>query len=141
MEILKHTFEIERYGVQDGEVVDLDPELITCRFSLTIKAMELFEEEFGKPIITVLFGGDPSGIDSSDFIKALACSCYFVLENNTIKQNQATKEAFKNLEIYNTLSSDVAFTADLTGMVYKCIENRTQKSLKNNGKSVKTPKN
>lgn len=140
MEILKHTFEIERYGVQDGEVVDLDPEMITCRFSLTIKAMELFEEEYGKPVISVLFGGKDGEATSTAFIKALACACYFVIDGSNIKQNQATKEQFKNLEIYESVSSDLAFTSELVGLAVKCIENRVKKSQKNNG-TGKAPKN
>lgn len=137
MEILRHTFEIERYGVQDGEVIDLDSELITCHFALTIKALELFEEEYGKPVITVLFGGKQEETASSTFIKALACATYFTLEGNSFKQNQATKEAFKNLEIYSTLADDLAFTTELVGMAVKSIEARTKKAMKNNGKPVK----
>ena len=124
---------MERLGVVDGEIVELDPERIECMFSLTNKALELFEEEFGKPIINVLFGkyGDDY-TQNGQFIRALACSCYLKLEDNSIRQNQATKEAFKKLEIYPTLASDLQFVTELVSMAIECIEEKTKKTVENN---------
>lgn len=137
MQILKHKFEVENIGIKDGEIVALDPTVIECNFSLTIKALELFEEEYGKPVINALFGKDRDETTSSAFVKALACSSYFVIEGNQIIQNQATKESFKNLEIYNTLGSDLSFTTEIVSMALKCVEETTKKNVENN----KPPKN
>lgn len=137
MQILKHKFEVENIGIKDGEIVALDPTIIDCNFSLTIKALELFEEEYGKPIINALFGKNREESTSSDFVKALACSSYFIIENNQIIQNQATKESFKNLEIYKTLGSDLSFTTEIVSMALKCVEEETNKNVENN----KAPKN
>lgn len=136
MEILKHTFEIPKLGVVNGDIVELDPERVTCSFALTIKALELFEEEYGEPIINVLFGNNNGEVTTGRFVRALACSMYLKIADGQILQNEATKEEFQNLEIYQSVASDLTFTANLVTTAVKSIEEKTKKDSANN-KQVK----
>lgn len=142
MKVLKYTFENEQLGIVDGEIVTLDPELIECHFSLTLKATGLFEEEYGKPIINVLFKPDRSDeMSTGRFIRALASSMYFEVDNGKIIQNEITKEHFQNLPIYQAVANDLVFVGQITDCAMQCIDDQVTKSTKNNNLSDKQPKN
>lgn len=142
MKVLKYTFENEQLGIVDGEIVTLDPELIPCHFSLTLKAAGLFEEEYGKPIINVLFKTDSSDeMSMGRFIRALASSMYFEIENGKIVQNEITKEHFQDLPIYGAVASDLYFVGQIIDCAMQCIDDQTTKSAKNNNLNEPKPKN
>ena len=142
MKILKYVFENERLGVVDGEVVTLDPELITCYFSLTVKATSLFEEEYGKPLINVLFKADKDeDISTGRFYRALASCMYLEVDNGKVLQNEITKEHFQDLEIYPAISNDLVFVSQLTDCAMQCIDDQVKKSTKNNKREEVPVKN
>ena len=133
MKVLKYTFENEQLGVVDGEIVTLDPELITCHFSLTVKATALFEEEYGKPLINVLFKADKGDdMNTGRFYRALASSMYFEVQNGKIVQNEITKEHFQDMEIYPAIANDLVFVSQLTDCAMQCIDDQVKKATKNN---------
>lgn len=142
MKVLKYTFENRKLGVIDGDIVELDPEYITCHFSLTLKATELFEEEYGKPVINVLFRGDKNDdISTGRFIRALASSMYLEVNNGQILQNEVTQEHFQDLEIYKSIASDLIFVSELTDCAMLCIDEQIKNSTKNNKKESEPVKN
>lgn len=132
MEILKHTFEVTKLGVIDGEIVELDPEKITCHFALTLKALEMFEDEYGEPIINVLFASNNSDLASGRFVRALSCSMYLKVVDGQIMQNEATKEEFQNLAIYQSVGSDLTFATLLVSSAVKAVEEKAKKDAENN---------
>lgn len=134
MKILKHTFVEERFGLVDGEVVELDPVETTLHFSLTLNAMGMFEEEYGESVIEVLLrnigqDGQATGdeITSRAFVMALACSTFLKIENNEVFNNNATKEEFKTLPFYKSVASDIQFVSELIKMSFDCIMDRKVK--------------
>lgn len=139
MEKLKYIFEIEHYGVQDGEPIELDPTFENYTFSLTLKALELFEMEMGNPLIKYFYGDLAKEQESGDFTRALASCCYLDLSNGEVKQNEATVETFKNTEAYKICAGDAFFSIALRSMAIKCFENRSRKSKgrNDNGKPLK----
>ena len=147
MKTLKYTFYKENIGVKEGELVELDPTTYECQFAVTMKSLELFEDEYGKPLINVIFGNQVNGVVSGDetqsgaFVRALACASYIKIENNEVLQNEATKDEFKNLEIYNSVSSDLGFAAQLLGLAIGNIQERTQKALEEAKRNNKPRKN
>ena len=143
MEQFKWTFEKENLGTKDGEIIELDPTVYHCQFALTLKALGMFEEEYGKPLMNVVFGGSGNDIDdqntelgSPEFIRALACSTYIKIDNNQVYQNEATRDEFKNLEIYQSCANDLMFIGELVKAATKAIVEKVKNNLNEEG----TPK-
>lgn len=137
MKILKYTFIEDKFGVVDGEVVELDPIETTLRFSLTLNAMGMFEEEYGESVIEVLLrnigeNGQAVGdeITSRTFVMALASATYLKVENNEVYNNNATKDEFKTLPFYKSVASDIQFVSELIKMSFDCIMDRKAKGEK-----------
>lgn len=144
LKLFKHTFYIDQFAIKEGEIVTLDPKEETYTFSLTLEGMGMFEEEYGEPVYDVLFrniNNEDLAIDgeisSRDFIRALACSSYLKIENNQVFNNDATKEEFKALPIYRSVSSDLTFVRELVAMAFACATEDRKKKSKNNGKKEK----
>lgn len=146
MKTLKHTFYKDNIGLKDGEVVELDPTKYECQFAVTTKSLELFEDEYGKPLINVIFGNQVDGVVSGEetqsgkFVRALACASYLKIENNEVYQSEATRDEFKSLDIYKSCSSDMGFVVQLLGMAIANIQDRTKRTIEE-AKNAKKPKN
>lgn len=133
MKILKYTFYKDNLTVIDGEIVEADPTPYTLNFSLTMKGLELFEEEYGTPIINILLKEYAYEAESIEFLRALACSTYLKIDNNQVIQNEATVQEFKDMEeIYKSCASDAVFKVQLVSMAIECIEERAKKVKENN---------
>lgn len=159
-EIYKHTFYVDQVSVVDGELIIGDPVEYTYNFSLVMKGMDLFEKEYGKPLISTLtnivretnvktveelenlddnmdflLGMSSSFIDGK-FIKALACASYIKIENNQPINNEFTAEEFKQLPVYPYVTSDFEFLGKMLSMAVSCIQDDNPKK-KQNQKKVK----
>lgn len=141
MKIFNYTFFKDNLAVIDGEIVETDPTEYNMSFSLTMKGLELFEDEYETPIVNVLLRDNSFETESIDFIRAVACSTYLKIEDGKVVQNEATLKEFKEdfADIYKSCASDAAFKVQLIAMCIECIEDRSKKATKNG--SNKKPKN
>ena len=157
-EIYKHTFYVDQVNLVDGELVIGDPVEYTYTFSLVMKGMDLFEKEYGQPLIKTLtdivrstnvktveelehlddnmdFLLNMSGsILDGKFIKALACASYIKIENGQAINNEMTAEEFKNLPAYDYVTSDFEFLGKMLSMALSCIQDDSGKKKQNQGK-------
>lgn len=140
METLRYCFEIEHYGVADGEPVQLDSTFEDFKFSLTLKSLEMFEGEMGEPLIKYFYGDKAEDQTSGNFTRALASVCYMDLSDGTVKQNESTVEAFKNTEAYKICAEDAFFALALRTHAIKCFEERNKRSRERNDLNGKKPK-
>lgn len=133
MQFLKYKFYTEELVYENGEIKELDQEGQEFYFTLTLKSMELFEQEYHKPLISILLQDNNSDeVNSYEFIKALACSTYLKIEDYKILQNEFTQEEFKSFDVYKLCAGDMGFTAQVVGMAIQCIEDRAARASKNN---------
>lgn len=131
METLKYKFEIPNVKIVDGDVVEDTPTEYECMFSLTVKSLELFEEETGRVLLNALFS-DEQYTTKPEYIRALACCCYFKIDGNSFVQNESTKDEFKKMPFYKTLGNDSLFIVNLQNMVIKSIAESNEKAKKAN---------
>ena len=158
-EIIKYKFYEEQINVVDGELVIGDPIEYECNFTLLIKGFDLFEKEYGKPIMQVLAKiFRDTGIENLDdinktsaignmvkaeetlfdakFIKALASASYVKIVNSTPVNNEITVQEFKESPVYELITSDMEFVTELMSMTMDCLnrkeENKKKKIEKEN---------
>lgn len=160
-EIYKHTFYVDQVSVVDGELIIGDPIEYTYNFSLVMKGMDLFEKEYGKPLIAsltsivketnvktveelenldnnmdFLLNMTDSFIDGK-FIRALACASYIKIENNQAINNEMTVEEFKESPVFPYITGDFDFLGKMLSMAISCIQDDVPKKNKNNQKKGK----
>lgn len=152
-EIIKHTFYVEQVSVVDGELVVGDPIEYTYNFTLLIKGFDLFEREYGKPIMQVLTKlFKETGVEDFDnidkagtikniinanetlfdakFIKALACASYVKINNSMPINNDITVQEFKESEVYELVTSDLDFITELLSMTLDCLNRKEENKKK-----------
>ena len=151
--IIKHTFELPKLEVVDGELVENGTIEETYTFTLLHKGMGLFEELSDKPLMAYLMQFR-EGIESDDlnnlndeekanviekllsrnFINNLACASYTKIEDNKFHNNRATAEEFKKTYAYQKLGEDIDFILSLISMATECLTEKmssVQKSKAN----------
>ena len=134
MKIFRYKFYKDNLTVLNGEVVEADPTVYEMTFSLTMKALELFEEEYGTPVINVLLRENNGEAETIEFIRALACSTYLKIDNNQIIQNEASMQEFKESEVYKSCASDAPFKVQLVNMAIECIRAKANKAKEDSDK-------
>ncbi len=143
MKTFKHTFEDAQLVLIDGEVQEVDPVRYEATFSLTTASLLMFEEEYGKPLITAMTALIPSsalkeddvdftkdeilGFLNPDFIRALACSSYLKIENGKIFNNEASKKEFKDSPMNELCLTDFDFVQNIMSLATQCLYSGTQK--------------
>lgn len=151
--LVEYTFEEDNIQIVDGEIIICDPKEYSARFMATTKALDLFEQDYGKPMIKTLLDmiasagisnieDIKSGIDNgmvgamfeTRFVKALASSCYFKIANGAFIQNEATAIEFRESPMYNLASNDVDFIVELIQSATNCIFEK-QKKKQQQGKT------
>lgn len=143
MKLVKHTFK------EQGKLEIIDDELITKQnefelyFSLPMSALGLFEEEYGKPLVDVIIkntaGSKIKGeeLDSIEFSRAIACSMYIKVENGVVSNDEASKEEFKNMDIYKSIASDLPLRVKLVNCAIECLNDDATSSTKGDTKKSK----
>lgn len=142
MKIFKHEFYESNLVVIDGEIAESDPTIYEAYFSLTTKSLLLFEEEYGKPLLTAITSIMPKGkveeeninIDT-EIIRALACSCYLKIDHGKIVLNELTKNEFKSSPMNELCLVDVEFINDILQLAMDCLTQKQSKA--SNGASDK----
>lgn len=152
-EILKYKFYDEQVSVVDGELVIGDPVEYECNFTLLIKGFDLFEKEYGKPIMQVLAQiFRDTGVENLDnidkanaignmvkaeetlfdakFIKALACASYVKIVNSTPVNTELTVQEFKESPVYELVTSDMEFVVQLMSMTMDCLNRKEEHKKK-----------
>lgn len=159
--IFKHTFFEERIAVENGELVMLEPLEHTYHFSLKMKGTDLFEQEYGKPLLPVITKAlantqidNPKNIESEDIvsllnnsdallegkmIKALAVASYIKIDGAQAYNNEQTALEFKESPVYSLVTSDFEFIGELFSMAIDCLMDSQKESEK--GKKLKKNKN
>lgn len=150
--IIKHTFTETTLAIEDGELVEKVVSEKEYRFSLNMKGLDLFEREYGKPLIKTLtkviknvdfatlqdlqeassqnMGVVMNTIDSlidADFLKALACSSYISIVDDQPVNNDVTKEKFKETFAYSEMLNDIDFVIKLLNMAIDCVFSKQKK--------------
>lgn len=156
--IIKHTFELPKLEVVDGELVENGTIQETYTFTLLHKGMGLFEELSDKPLMAYLMqfreGIESDDLDklsdeektsviekllSRNFINNLACASYTKIEDNKFHNNRATAEEFKKTYAYQKLTEDVDFILSLMTMATECLTEK-MKSTQNTKSNVNSKK-
>lgn len=103
---------------------------VTLYFSLLHSGHALFEQMYGKSVISALASNNHENkiiaeqnltkeMLSADFIQALASASYIKVDENTgaFHNNMVTVNEFKKLPIYNQIANDYVFIGKLMEMV------------------------
>lgn len=155
--IIKHTFTETTLAIEDGELVEKVVSEKEYRFSLNMKGLDLFEREYGKPLIKTLtkviknvdfatlqniqdasnrnVGSIMGAIDNlidADFLKALACSSFISIVDGQPVNNDLTKEQFKESFAYGEMLNDIDFVVELLNMAIDCVFSKTKKKESGN---------
>ena len=141
MKLVKHTFKQSegKLEIINDELVEKKKE-ITLYFSLPMSALGLFEEEYGKPLVDVIINntrGKNKGdeLDSLDFSRALACSMYLKFSNGNVTNDNASKEEFKNMELFKSVASDLPLRIALVNCAIDCLNDDDTPATKGGSKS------
>lgn len=126
MKVLKYTFEIPQFDIDDGELILLEPKKEKHTFTLMFKGMNVYEKLTGRPLLTDMQKFENSSLDIN-FIRDVACASFCKIDNDKFHQNLSTVEEFKQTEAFNRISSDLEFTNQLLDMVMDCCLNEKQK--------------
>lgn len=126
MKILKYTFDIPQYDIDDGDLIELEPKKETHTFTLLFKGMGVYEKLTDAPLITDVQRMANKVLDIN-FVKNVACASWCKIENNQLHQNLSTAEDFKKTEAFNRIQSDMEFTNQLIDMVMDCCLSEQQK--------------
>lgn len=143
MKIIKHKFVIPQLAIVNDELVETDPKEETYTFTLLHGGIGVFEENYGKSLLSVLMSMNRDNDDErierligdNTFILELASASYVKIENGKFENNRATSEEFKQKEVVEHLY-DVAFITKLLQMASECIVQQ-QKSVANNSNAKK----
>ena len=134
MKILKHTFNIPTFEVKDDELVLTGEKNITYTFTLLHGGIGRFEENYGKPLMSVLTkinaldDAEKTGaILEKKFVSCLAAAAYVKIEGNKFENNRATYDEFMQKEVIDYLTDDISFVMSLLTMATECMTNN-QKS-------------
>lgn len=155
--VIKHTFIETTLQFEDGELVEKVVGEKEYRFSLNMKGLDLFEREYGKPLIktltkvlkTIDFGklqamqelGEGTTAEIMDtidnlidpsFLKALACSSYISIVDSQPINNDYTKEQFKESFAYQIMLNDMDFIIKLLNMAIECVFTKQKKKTSGN---------
>lgn len=143
MKLVKHTFKESEGTLEiiDDEVIEKKKETTLC-FSLPMSALGLFEEEYGKPLVDVIINntrGRTKGdeLDSIEFSRALASSMYLKIENGKVTNDDASKEEFKNMELFKSVASDLPLRIALVNCAIECLNDENTPATKGGSKSKK----
>lgn len=144
--ILRYTFKTPKLEIVDGELVENGSEEETYTFTLLHKAVGIYEELAGEPLLATLSNLerredgelDLQKILSQDFVSNLAAASYVKIEDDKFHNNRATAEEFKKKTIYSTCVSDFNFIQKLIGMATDCMQDENVKNKISKGD--KSPK-
>lgn len=144
MKLVKHKFKESngKLEIVNDELQEISKE-IELYFSLPMSALGLFEEEYGKPLVDVIInntrGNKTKGeeLDSIDFSRALACSMYIKVENGEVSNDNASKEEFKNMHLYQSVASDLPLRIKLVNCAIDCLNDDETPATSGGKKSKK----
>lgn len=155
-EIYKHTFFVDNVRVENGDLIIDEPTEYTYQFTLLMKGLDLFEREYGQPLIKALTTmiketkvsdindlenlndnmdfllNMTEGVLDGKFIRALACASYVKIENNQPINNEFTVEEFKELPVYPHITGDFEFLGKMMSMAINCVQDSGDKKKNNN---------
>lgn len=126
---------------------------ITLHFSLLHHGHSLFEQEYGKSVMSALAGNANDNaivaeknltkeLLSAEFIQALACASYIKVDPQTgaMHNNALTIKEFKAMPIYSQITNDFVFIGKLNEMLMDCLPKNEEKKSNNNGNKNKRKK-
>ena len=147
--IIKHTFEIPKLTVENGELVEGDPTKITYTFTLLFKGFGIFEELHGSPLFSALIdlvdenGNDTESVKkmfSSSTIKDLAAASYVKIVGDKFHNNRATAEEFRKSQVYPLIENDYDFVTKLSTMAMECVYDEQKNKLNNRKEANRSKK-
>ena len=141
--IVKHTFEIPNLSVQDGELVEGKPTIVTYTFTLLFKGFGLFEEIHGSSLFSAMLemysGGEETesakNFLSSSTLKDLAAASYVKIDGDKFHNNRATVEEFRKSPVCQLVENDTDFITELSQMATECLYDKAKKSAQKAGES------
>lgn len=134
--ILRYTFTTPKLELINDELVENGYEEETYTFTLLHKAVGIYEELAGEPLLATLSNLerkedgelDLQKILSQDFVSNLAAASYVKIEADKFHNNRATAEEFKKKTIYSTCVSDFNFIQKLISMATECMQDENVKN-------------
>ena len=153
--IIKYKFKLEQVELVNEEPVVTNKEE-SYYFSLSHKGFGLFEEEYGKSLLSTLIDKVASlnltnlkvnesddeneevelnedtiemltNIMESKFIKALAAASYIKIENNQVHNNKVTVNEFKSTLAYSKLETDITFINKMLNLAINSLPTEKKK--------------
>lgn len=154
---MKHTFKEFGAVVLNGEVVEQEGIEKEYTFTLKMKGLKLFEQEYGKPLIKALMGifkkvdiekiqslnedsnindliAESDGMIDEKFIRALACASYVKIEGNEAFNNETTVEELKESFVYDQMLLDMNFMVKILQMAVSAVFEKNRKDNVQNTK-------